>query len=276
MLELKNNQFLVGINCQTPFKTWFPETILIHTVHCCRFFDAKILILQNHLKEHMQGIPCCISCMSEHAVTQGWVGVLFSHRQQWVPTTSNWGNNIFHGYLVSSYPPCLETFRFIIYLFVEDVKVPIEMAMLGTPLLKQPLATLLFRTRTSWCHSRNLGKTPRRRLWRQVLPGEVYKFGSMYSGLNMEKPNFSQVYNHRTSVKMVKTLMISWHENLIFTLFGLQTVQYSSNQFSRSQIHESTRPWYESSLFRGGCGGSSGDSGDLQGGIPQMIPLVSP
>lgn len=164
MLELKNNQFLVGINCQTPFKTWFPETILIHTVHCCRFFDAKILILQNHLKEHMQGIPCCISCMSEHAVTQGWVGVLFSHRQQWVPTTSNWGNNIFHGYLVFSYPPCLETFRFIIYLCVEDVKVPIEMAMLGTPLLKQPLATLLFRTRTSWCHSRNLGKTPRRRL----------------------------------------------------------------------------------------------------------------
>ena len=63
-----------------------------HTVHCCRFFDAKTLILQNHLKEHMQGIPCCISCMSEHAVTQGWVGVLFSHRQQWVPTTSNWGH----------------------------------------------------------------------------------------------------------------------------------------------------------------------------------------
>lgn len=36
---------------------------------------------------------------------------------------------------------------------------------------------------------------------------------------------------------MVKTLMISWHENLIFTWFGLQTVQ-SSNQLSRSQIHE--------------------------------------
>jgi hypothetical protein len=72
---------------------------------------------------------------------------------------------------------------------------------------------------------------------------------------------------------MWKWLKLSWFHGMKIWYSPGSDCRPSSLQISWVGPR-STRPWCESSLFRGGCGGSSGDLGTSDAFL--MIPLVSP